>query len=160
MEHAYTAIGRAVFAAQLFETALIPIFESFKMHTQLGYLEKTQGFLPAGAFKTSITNVIKALSEKGNIAPDLEVRLLSYINDRNLLIHRWIQERGWPADNDLVGFAPIIELANHVEQEARELARQITRYVVKYADPDWSKEHADEYKARMADVFHRAHIER
>jgi len=31
MLQAYATIGRAVFAAQLFETTLIPIFEGFKM---------------------------------------------------------------------------------------------------------------------------------
>lgn len=159
MEHAYTAIGRAVFAAQIFETALIPIFEIFKMLAEPGYLKKTQGHLPAGAFKLRITDVIAALKKKGDIAPDLETRLRSYVNDRNLLIHRWVQERGWPADNDPVGFAPIIELANRVEHEAHDLARRFTGYVVKYAEPEWSTAHADEYKARMANVFKQAHIE-
>ena len=46
MEHAYAAIGRAVFAAQLFETAFIPIFEFFTMQTDASYLEKTGGAHP------------------------------------------------------------------------------------------------------------------
>jgi hypothetical protein len=33
MQEAYAAIGRAVFAAQRFETALVPIFEFFKLQT-------------------------------------------------------------------------------------------------------------------------------
>ena len=46
MEQAYAAIGRAVAFAQIFETALIPIFEFFKMQTDPGYLEKTGGYVP------------------------------------------------------------------------------------------------------------------
>ena len=45
MENAYTAIGRAVFYAQIFETALVPIFEFFKMQAEPGYAEKTGGYL-------------------------------------------------------------------------------------------------------------------
>jgi hypothetical protein len=77
MEHAYSAIGRAVFAAQLFETALIPIFEFFKMQTEPGYLEKTGGYLPAGAFKIPIKNVVKALSAKGNSVPPLFMKAIA-----------------------------------------------------------------------------------
>ncbi len=92
MNHAYFAIGRAVFAAQMLETALIPIFEFFKMHTEPGYLEKTGGYVTEGAFKVPIKNVVKFLSERGSIAPDLETRLNKYVEDRHLLIHRWIQQ--------------------------------------------------------------------
>lgn len=159
MEQAYAAIGRAVFAAQMFETALIPIFEGFRMYTEPGYLEKTGGCLPAGAFKIPIKNVIKALAEKGSIASDLETRLSAYVEDRHLLIHRWLQERGWPVENDATGFIPIIELANRVEQEAKELARQLVGYMVKFAEPEWATANADEYKARMANIFRRAHLD-
>lgn len=158
MEHAYAAIGRAVFAAQLFETVLVPIFEFFKMQTDPGYLEKTDGYIPAGAFKVPVKSIVNALSTKGSIAPDLEERLSKYIEDRNTLIHRWIKERGWPDENDANGFAPIVELANRVEREAKWLTSSFAGYMVKFNDPDWVAEHGDEYKERMAELFHRAHI--
>jgi hypothetical protein len=62
-----------VFAAQLFETALIPIFELFQMQTMLERLEETGGFVRAGAFKIPIKNRIKSPKEQGQITPDLEV---------------------------------------------------------------------------------------
>lgn len=158
MEQAYAAIGRAVAFAQIFETALIPIFEFFKMQTELGYIEKTGGYLPAGAFKVPVKNIIKALSAKGDIAPDLEARLNSYVEDRHLLIHRWVQQNGWPADNDAAGFAPIVELANRVEREAKELARLLAGYMVSFGEPEWAAANAEDYKARMAAIFHRAHL--
>jgi hypothetical protein len=85
MEQAYSAIGRAVFAAQLFETVLIPIFEFFKMQTEPGYIEKTGGYIPVGAFKVPIKNVVKALSSKGSIASDLEERLNLFVEERTSL---------------------------------------------------------------------------
>lgn len=159
MEQAYAAIGRAVASAQIFETVLTPIFECFKMQTKPGYREKTGGYVSAGTFKVPIKNIIKALSAKGDIAPDLEGRLNAYVEDRHLLVHRWFQEKGWPAENDTTGFGPIIELANRVEREARELTLLFASYMVKFAEPEWAAANGESYKERMAAVFHRAHIE-
>ena len=156
MQQAYTAIGRAVFFAQLFETALIPIFEGFKMQTEPGYLLKTGGYIPAGAFKVPITNIIKVLSAAGNIAPDLEERLTRYAESRHTLVHRWVRDNGWPAEDDVAGFVPIIQLANQVETEAKELTRSFTGYMLNFSSPD----RAVEYKAAMTQLFHRAHVER
>ena len=159
MEKAYAAIGRAVAFSQIFETALIPIFEMFKMQTEAGYLERTGGHIGAGRFKVPVKNVVKILSAEGDIAPDLEARLNSYVEDRHALIHRWFQEHGWPADNDAPGFAPIVELANRVESEARELSRLFAGYMVSFAAPESAVATGDDYKARMAAIFHRAHME-
>ena len=101
-------IGRAVVSAQMFETMFICIFEIFKMQTEPGYLEKTGGYVQAGSFKVPIKKVVKLLAEKGNIAADLETRLTAYVEDRHTLIHRWFQENGRPADEDVEGFAPLI----------------------------------------------------
>jgi hypothetical protein len=158
MQHVYAAIGRAVFFAQLFETALIPIFEFFKMQTEPGYLKNTAGRISAGAFKVPVKNIIKALSTTGSISPDLEERLSRYVEDRHLLIHRWVQEHGWPDDNDAEGFVPILELANRVEAEAKQLTRSFAGYMTKFANPEWAAQHADEYKAKIAQLFHQAHI--
>jgi hypothetical protein len=158
MEHAYAAIGRAVFAAQLFETIFVVCFEAFKMHTEPGYLEKTGGYITAGALKIPIKAIVNNLSTKASIAPDLEQRLTAYTEDRNLLIHRWFQKHGWPADNDADEFAPIVELANRVEMEAKDFARQFADYMVKFAYPELTTSHADEYKARMANIFIRGHL--
>ena len=106
MEHAYAAIGRAVFAAQRLETVLVPIFEFFRMKTEPGYLEKTQGYISAGVFKVPVRRIVTTLSAKGDITPDLEELLSKYIEDRNTLIHRWILKHGWPDDTDANGFVP------------------------------------------------------
>ncbi|HXX08335.1 MAG TPA: hypothetical protein VEJ43_09740 [Pseudolabrys sp.] len=159
MEQAYAAIGRAVIFAQLFETALVPIFELFKMQTEPGYREKTGGYISAGAFKVPITNIVKALSATGDIAPDLETRLTAYIADRHTLIHRWVQIHGLPAEDDVAAIGAILELANRVENEAKDLTQLLVGYVVKYAEPEWASTNMEEYKARMAEIFRRAHID-
>lgn len=159
MEHAYAAIGRAVASAQFLETALVPIFEFFKMQTEPGYLAKTGGFISAGSFKVPIKNIIKELSAKGGIAPELEVRLSEYVEGRHFLVHRWFQTNGWPAENDSVGFAPIIELANRVERNAKDLTRLFAGYMVKFTYPELASADKEGYKERMAAIFHRAHLE-
>jgi hypothetical protein len=136
MEKVYAAIGRAVFAAQIFETVFIPAYEFFKMHTKAGYLEKTGGYVQAGALKVPIKSIVKALAEQGNIAADLEDRLTAHVGDRHLLIHRWFQQYGWPADGDHLGFEPIVDLANRVEREAQNLARLFAGYIARLASPE------------------------
>lgn len=159
MQIAYTAIGQAVVAAQILETALVPIFAFFRMKTEPGYLEKTGGFVPVGAFKVPIASIVKTLAERGSIAPDLEDRLTKYVADRHSLIHRWVLEHGWPAEGDIAEFAPILELANRVKQEASQLTTMLASHMVKYADPDWAKENMPEYEERMAQLFQRAHVD-
>lgn len=78
MEYTYAAIGRTVFAVQLFETVLVPIFEFFKMQSDLQYLEKTGGYIPAGAFRIPVKSVVNTLAASGSIAPNLEERLSKY----------------------------------------------------------------------------------
>lgn len=159
MEHAYAAIGRAVFFAQIFETTLIPIFEIFKLLDQPTYRVKTGGYISDGAFKIPISSIINALREKGQIAPDLEERLNTYVQDRHTLIHRWVKENGWPADTDVEGFSSVVDLANRVESEAKQLTKQFADYMVKYANPEWARENPDEYKVKMSQLFHFAHVE-
>ena len=92
MEQAYAAIGRAVVAAQVFETALIPIFEFFKMRT--GLHREDGGDVRAGAFKVPVKSIVNTLAEQGSIAPDLEMRLSQYVEDRHT---RPSLARGGPA---------------------------------------------------------------
>lgn len=157
MNDAYAAIGRAVFFAQIFEMVMVTVFEAFKMQTDPGRLQKTGGMISAGAYKVAIRNIVKELSAVESIAPDLEGRLNSYINDRHQIIHRWVLENGCPEDNDAVGFAPLIALAERVESESKELSKMLLGYVLSYAQavPELSKE---EYMARVSQIFLRAHV--
>lgn len=159
MNHIYAAIGRAVIAAQLFEIVLVPTFQIFKMIGDAAYQEKTGGCIPAGSFKMAIKNIIKGLAEKGEIAADLEERLNNYIEDRHTLVHRWVQEYGWPDETNPDVFGEVVALAARVEAESINLARIFSGYIVKYADPDWAAENMNEYRSRMAEIFRKAHLD-
>jgi hypothetical protein len=153
MQNPYVAIGRAVMTAQAFETAIVPIFELFKIHVDAGYFEKTGGGMPEGAFKVPLRNILKELAKRGSIAPELEAQLDAFIEDRHALIHRCIQTYGWPDDADEAAFAPVVELATRVEKGARQLIQSIVGYVIQYAEPEWAAANPEEYKQRMAGIF-------
>lgn len=136
MDDAYLAIGKALYAAQLFETALVPIFEFFRMQTESGYFDKTGGFISEGKFKQATTNVVKLLAEREQIAPDLEDRLSRWIDDRHTLVHRLVLNFGVLADGDAQGFAPVTVLASRVEREAMSLTHMLTGYVIQHFGPD------------------------
>jgi hypothetical protein len=129
------------------------------MHTKPGYLEKTGGYVSAGAFKVPIKSIVNMLSEQGDIAPDLEHRLTAYAEDRHVLIHRWIQQHGWPADGDVNGFVPVIDLANRVNQEARDLTRLFVGYILKFAGPDGVNIEPGDRKSKIAAMFKCVHLD-
>lgn len=143
----------------MFETALVPIVEFRRMVTDPVYLEETGGYVRAGQFKVAVTSIVKMLNEQGDIAPDLATRLTKWTEDRHTLIHRWMLEHGWPDDNDHVGWAPIIDLANRVHEEATQLTKLLVNQVLKFADREWVANHQDEYRMKVARLFHEAHLE-
>lgn len=155
MQTAYAAVGRALLTAQLLEAALIPIFEMHRLTVEPDRLKETGGYLSAGAFKVPITNIVKMLADRGAIAPDLETRLRAYVDNRNLLVHRWVHERGIPdSEKDYLLLAIF---ALRFDVEARELIRIFAGYVVKYAEPEWAAANLDAYREKMAQMFLIAH---
>jgi hypothetical protein len=145
--------------AQMFETALVPLVELSRMVADPAYAEETAGYVRAGKFKVPVTGIVRMLSERGDIAPDLATRLTKYAEDRHTLIHRWVREHGWPDDGDVEGWAPIIDLANRVHEEARQLTSLLVNHVLKFADHEWASAHLEEYQTRMARLFHEAHLD-
>jgi hypothetical protein len=159
MEIMHAAVGRAVIAAQVFEATLAALFEFFRMQSEPEYLQESGGILTSGAFKVPVKNMVRTLAEKGSVAPDLEVRLSQYVEDRHTLVHRWMLQNGWPEENDPDGWKPFADLAVRVETEAKFLTRSLLGYVLKYAEPEWANSHATEYRERMRLLFHRAHLD-
>lgn len=113
VEQAYAAIGRAVIAMQMLEATFVSIHKGFKMITDKAYRETTGGMIDEKKYKTATANVIKTLSDRGQIAADLEERLNTLIEQRNELMHRWILHKGCPARDDVnpASYAEVIELA-------------------------------------------------
>ena len=161
MEPAYAAIGRAVIAMQMFEVAFVSIHEGFRMITDEAYREATGGMIDEKKYKTATANVVKTLSDRGQIASDLEERLNTLVDRRNELMHRWILHKGWPARDDVnpTSYAEVIELATTVEREADALTHMLAGYMVRYAQPDAAEKDPEAYRQAMADLFHKAHLQ-
>lgn len=150
---AFTAIGRAVWMAQVFEATLVQLFEFFKMQQDLVYAQKTGGYVTPQAYKLAISNLIKALAAKGNIEPELEGKLLKYNEDRHTLVHRWYVQHGYPAEDAAVSWHQLQVHADSVGKQAESLVKYLVGYIVAYAQPDWAAKNPDEYRARMSHLF-------
>jgi hypothetical protein len=150
-EATFSAIGKAVYASQLFETSLVPIAELHRFHADPSRAEKTGGYLSAGAYKLATSALIKELSTLGTVDPGLQERITKYLDQRHTLVHRWLVEKGLPSTTQ--DDADLRKLAEWVEGEAKALARHFVSYVVKYAEPDWAAANPTEYTSRMQNLF-------
>ena len=123
------------------------------MKIQPGYLERTQGFIAETTYKNPLRNIIKELSTRTQIDPEIETRLDRYIEDRHLLVHRWFIHYGWPDDDDLEQWTSLQDHADRVGNEAQELTRYFAGYIVRFAETEWAKQNPDEYDAKISGLF-------
>ena len=151
MDIAFTTIGRAVLAAQRLELALVPIFELYRIHDEPGRLEATGGKLSPGAFKQPIANMLNQLVARSRISPALDSRFRRYVEDRHLLIHRWILEKGFPDEKQ--DWADLAKFGLKVEAEANKLTLLLAEYVLRYGDPETSTCTIEEFGTRMSELF-------
>jgi hypothetical protein len=156
MEEVFAAVGKAVIAAQVFETALVPVLELYKIHTEPGRLARTKGHIAPGAFKEPIKNIVKFLEARDGLDPELGQRLVAYSENRHTLVHRWLYENGWPSESPELQ-AQLIALASKVEQEAWDLSQAFSNYILRWAEPAWATDNLSEYQSRMQEIFKRAH---
>ena len=158
MEQAYAAIGRAVIALQIFEVAFVSIHEGFKMISDPAYREATGGIIEESRFKNATANVVKVLSQHGQIAVDLEERLNTLIDRRHELVHRWFLRHGWPDndDRDPNTYAEVIRLAEWIRTEANAITHMMAGYMLKHARPG----ELDTDRDAIKEMFHRFHVQR
>lgn len=162
MEAAYAAIGRAVIAMQIFEVTFVSIHEGFRMINDEAYREATGGFITLEKYKNATANVVKQLKTRGDIADDLETRIIALIENRNQLMHRWFIQHGWPWPDtaNAADYARVVELAETVRNEANALTHMMAGYMVKHAQPDLAEKNPEMYKQAMAELFHKLHIDK
>ncbi|HDR9760795.1 TPA: hypothetical protein ACK3Q6_003260 [Burkholderia cepacia] len=161
MEQAYAAIGRAVIAMQIFEVAFVSIHDGFRMMNGEAYRDATGGFIAPEKYKTATGNVVRVLSQRGQIAADLEVRLNVLIDRRNELMHRWVLHNGWPANdnNDAASYAEVMQLADWVHTEANAVTHLMAGYMVRHANPDAVGKDPETYRQAMSELFHKLHVQ-
>lgn len=135
---ACVALGRAANVAQLFEWTLTLCFYFYRTSSDKAFLEETQGCIPKKFFEETSAKQIRQLIAAGAIGPEFLARWRTYKDARNLLIHRWEFERGWPADDaPPEAFKPLIEHASRVRQEATSLTNALIDYVLEHQkNPD------------------------
>jgi len=150
---AHQAIGQAVCAAQVLEVQLVVLFELFRMVSDPEYRELTSGRIDPNRLKTATKNLIKELSEKGNISPTLEVDINQWIEDRHTLVHRWYPTNGLGDENDEEHWNRYAALAQRVARESYRIAKLLITYVVKWGEPNWAAANPDEYLVRMKQLF-------
>ena len=114
----YALIGGAVCAAQRFELTLTVSVEFFRMVTEPQYRMLTKGFVDPTRFKIPLKKLIVLLSEKNQIAPELEAQILSLIERRHVLVHRWFRENGFPSHDDVNDWHRLGELAIGVDRDS------------------------------------------
>jgi hypothetical protein len=105
--------------------------------------------------------VAKVLSQRGQIAADLEDRLNTLIDRRNELMHRWFLRNGWPAndDNDPASYADVIRLAQWVRTEADAITHMMAGYMLRYAHPDQHEKNPEAVDKAVTEMFHRLHVQ-
>jgi hypothetical protein len=159
MSQALASVGHAVWMCQVFETLLAPIYEFFKMNVQPGYFDKTKGFVPDSAYKNPLRSIVKELSARNQIDISVEAKLDRYIEDRHLLVHRWFIQNGWPSDDYEEGWRALEIHANSVRDQAQELARYFTGYIVEHAAPGLAEKDPSAYTEKLSILFRQSSAE-
>jgi hypothetical protein len=150
---AYTAVGRAVCAAQMFEIVLLVAFEVFRMITEPEYRKLTGGMIAPTKFKTPTKNLLKFLAERNDIAPELEAQIAQLLEDRHTVVHRWVLQRGLAAPEEAAYWQEYQSLALRVEAESRRISRVLLSYILKYGASDLAATDHAEFVARMQQLF-------
>ncbi|CAE6875979.1 hypothetical protein R69608_01400 [Paraburkholderia nemoris] len=153
MNHIYAEIGRAVIASQTFEICFIATSEGVRMIADPDYRKNTEGYISDKAWKQRASEIVKGLAKDGAIDMGLEKRFLDLIENRNVLIHRWVMTHGISDDPDKE--QPLLTFAKTVHAEADALTLMMAEYMIKHAYPE--KYAVDQ--ARMVNMFNLMHVD-
>lgn len=126
----HEAIGRAVGAAQMFETVIVVCAEFLRFSKESLAGKETSAFVNTKRLKTATKALLKELSQSNDIAPDFEERVVRLVDKRHILIHRWYAENGWPDEDDVDDINRLAALAKEVEGESREIVRMLAQYIL------------------------------
>src|SRR4029079_3181388 len=106
-----------------------------------------------GKFKVPSKNLVRFLSQRGDISPDLERDIDALIDARHLVIHRWGGEKGFSHHDDDEGWHEYEAASVRVELEATRITRLLVDYLQKWTAPEWVHANAEEYVERIRRLF-------
>lgn len=119
MEQVLHDIGLAVLEVQVLEVFLTPTYQLFKIATDPSHYEKHKGYIPESAWKQPLTSLVNELDQRGSIDAGLAARFRRFAEQRHTLIHRWVQQCGWPGNGlSEEEYKPLRSLAHSVRAEA------------------------------------------
>lgn len=152
---AFTEIGKAIYVSQLLEKILTEMFEFRKLHADFEYAIKTQGEVGPGLYKSALMNGIKCLRTQNVIDPSLDEALVRYIEDRHLLVHRWVLTYASPSFEDDPAWDKFYNHAKNVVKQVSQLYDFFALYLEKYGKTKVAVQDYLAYEARMLNIFNR-----
>lgn len=153
---AHQAIGKAICLFQNLEILIVVSFEFLQMVSDPEYRDICKGCIDPKLYRRSIRRFLEQLSKEDRIDPQFEKDIFDLVEKRDILVHRWIREQGWPAADDDEGWSDYESLANEVADESRRIVHMLTGYLVKYTDREWAQNNPEEYVEQVLRLFHDA----
>ena len=136
------------FALQYFELLLAPVYAIHK-HVIKGNDELLPTYAKDANFKQPLTAVVKELEDAGRIDAALAKSLRDYSEQRHILVHRWILQKGYLTNDG--SFKALAEHAVMVFEQTQALITAIVEYSTKYG-PEGEVD-VDDYNKRMQSIF-------
>lgn len=151
----YEAIGSAVVASQLFERIFIVASKLAIKQDNIESLDQVVPVLAKKAFKQPVKALLKELDGLPLVA-NLEQRILKLIENRHRVVHRLVEETGWPISLDQSQRFEIRELCLEVMKESLDLHTAFLKILV-----EWGKRfpelHESFSRVDTTDMYVRGH---
>jgi hypothetical protein len=147
--------GKAILISQNLEKLIVELLEFRKLHQDFDYAIKTQGVVAQELYKTALMNGVKRLREQKALHPSLDAALVTYIEDRHILVHRWALTHGFPEYSDRQAWHALESHAKSTLAQATHLFGFFTKYLAEYAMPEVAAKDYPTYQARMLNMFNR-----
>ena len=134
MNKMYETIGRAVIAAQIFESLIVICAEFLRVSSDIISGKTNDGLINPNKFKVATRTILKELSNTNNIDSNFESRISILVEKRHTLIHRWFVKNGLPEEIEEI--QKLTLLAQEVEKESNFIAKKLAEYMVNVNDSE------------------------
>jgi hypothetical protein len=121
----YQAVGLATISSQIFEKVFVVIVRFAVKQDDAHSFDEIKSVETATAFKQPTKALLKEISGNAHIE-QLEERISQLIEDRHRVIHRLVDEGGWPGPCTDSQRREILELCARVRSESIALNEALT----------------------------------
>jgi hypothetical protein len=120
----YQAVGLATLGSQIFEKVFVVTVRFAVMQDDVHSFDGIKSVETAKAFKQATTALLKQISGSVHIA-QLEERISQLLEDRHRVIHRLVDEGGWPGPCTDAQRGEILDLCARVRSESVALSEAL-----------------------------------